>query len=206
MRTGVAGAMVVMALTGCAPAPTITPAEARALISDLGRGDGDADLCTPEGRLRFRAAVRVHSAEMGRRGEAWPDIPDLMSGDHEPDMAELTVMGAVLSGWVKPSDLTGRAREMGGLLSLSMALHPDLGKTRRGLDVACRDVMELQRLMAVQQVEAKAFERRVEAAHQDGDRERVRELGERMELRTRYMMREMERLTTSIEAKVAAAR
>ena len=195
-----------MALAGCSPSPAVTADEASAVIADVRRGRGDVDLCTKGGRSRFREAVRIHSARMNARGEAWPDMSGLMSGENEPDMAELTVIGAVLFGWVKPGDLSGRAGQIGGLLDLSMALSPNMRKARRGVEIACPEVMEMQRLTATQRFEEKRFERQVDAVREDGDLERIRVLGARMERHTRHMMREMDRLAKAIETKVAAAR
>ncbi|HET9232434.1 MAG TPA: hypothetical protein VFO00_14195, partial [Vitreimonas sp.] len=194
---------LAVALAACAPAPTMTVDEARAVIDAVGRGDSPVDICTSDGRNRFRAAVRTYAHAQDEAGVIWPRLfggPEAMNV--MPDAGELAVTGGLLVGYVEPSDLRGDARRWASMLDMGMQLNADGRTFLRGMEGACAEVVELQQIMAREQVEAFRLQRSIERATERGDHERASELSERYARRAASVQRRAARLIEQIQQKV----
>jgi len=196
-------AAICLALCACTPAPEMAPEEARAIVEAVGRGAGGLDLCAADERARYRAAVRMHSASMAAQGVDWPDLSGA-SGRDVADPDEIAVLGAMMLGWVKASDLKGEAGKLAKLLSLSTTAMPEAARLRRGAESACPEILALQRNLAGQAFDMQRLSREVDRARERGDAERVRDLAERFQRRQKVAQTQAEQLAKQIEAKVAA--
>jgi hypothetical protein len=177
--------------------------EARVMIDAVGRGESPVDICTSEGRNTFRTAVRTYAQAQDEAGAIWPKLfggPEAM--DVMPDAGELAVMGGLLVGYVEPSDLRGDARRWASMLDMGLQLNADGRTFLRGMESACAEVMELQQLMAREQVEAVRLQRSIERAVDRGDHERALELRERYARRAENSQRRAARLMEQIQEKV----
>ena len=195
--------LLAVALAACAPQPSLTVEEARVMIDAVGRGESPVDICTSEGRNTFRTAVRTYAQAQDEAGVIWPKLfggPEAM--DVMPDAGELAVMGGLLVGYVEPSDLRGDARRWASMLDMGMQLNADGRTFLRGMESACAEVMELQQLMAREQVEAVRLQRSIERAVDRGDHERALELRERYARRAENSQRRAARLMEQIQEKV----
>ena len=172
------------------------------MIHAVGRGESPVDICTSEGRNTFRAAVQTYAIAQDEAGAIWPRMfggPEAM--DVMPDAGELAVMGGLLVGYVEPSDLRGDARRWASMLDMGLQLNADGRAFTRGMESACAEVMELQQLMAREQVETMRVQRSIERAVDRGDDERANELRERSARRAESMQRRAGRLIEQIEEK-----
>lgn len=172
------------------------------MIDAVGRGESPVDICTSEGRNSFRAAVRTYAQAQDDAGVIWPRLfggPEAM--DVIPDAGELAVMGGLFIGYVEPSDLRGDARRWASMLDMGMQLNADGRTFLRGMESACAEVMELQQLMAREQVETARLQRSIERATTRGDNERASELRERYARRAESVQRRAARLIREIEEK-----
>ena len=197
------GLLLAVVLAACAPQPSLSVEEARLMIDAVGRGESAVDICTSEGRQTFRAAVRTYALAQDEAGVIWPRLfggPEAM--DEMPDAGELAVMGGLLVGYVEPSDLRGDARRWASMLDMGMLLNADGRTFMRGMESACAEVMELQQLLAREQIETLRFQRSVQRAEERGDAERVSELSERYVRRAEAVHRRAARLIEQIEEKV----
>jgi hypothetical protein len=195
--------VLAVALAACAPQPALTVEEAHTLIDAVGRGESPVDICTAEGRQTFRAAVRTYAQAQDEAGVIWPRVfggPEAM--DVMPDAGELAVMGGLFVGYVEPSDLRGDARRWAGMLDMGMRLNADGRMFMRGMESACAEVMELQQLMAREQMENARLQRAIQRAADRGDNERASELRERLARRAEDVQRRTERLIEQIEEKI----
>lgn len=197
-------AICVLAAAACAPAPSLTAEEARAIVIDVGRGAARIDICTEEGRATFRAAVRAYSAEQDDLGKVWPNPMGALAGDHTPDAAEIAVMGAMIAGYVQASDLSGDAQRVARMMNMSINLNDRRQLFRDGMRDACPEVMELQQLLAREQIDVEQAERRAARAEERGDRLRASEIRGALYERGDRLRDEVRRLTQAIEAKIAA--
>ncbi|GAM99892.1 hypothetical protein U91I_03547 [alpha proteobacterium U9-1i] len=197
-----------IAVAACTPAAplSLTPAEASAIVDEIGRGASTIDICTEAGRATFRAAVGLHSASREREGVVWPNFADSLGSDREMDGAELAVMGAIIAGYVGAEDLAGEAREGAQMIDLSVGLDDQRRVFRDGMQSACAEVMQLQQLMAREQVAAERAEQRAQRLEDRGDTERAYDVRQRYYLRAQQARSEMQSLMDTIEAKIAAAR
>jgi hypothetical protein len=194
---------LALALAACAPQPDLTVEEARIMIDAVGRGENPVDICTREGRQTFRAAVRTYARAQDEAGLIWPRLfggPEAM--DVMPDAGELAVMGGLLVGYVEPSDLRGDARRWAGMLDMGMRLNADGRTFMRGMESACAEVLELQQLLAREQIETVQLQHAIERATERGDHERTYELRERYARRAEGVQRRVEQLIEQIEEKV----
>jgi hypothetical protein len=196
-------AAICLGLCACTPAPDMAPEDARAIVEAVGRGAGDLNLCAADGRARYRAAVRVHSASMAAQGVDWPDL-SAASGRDVADPDEIAVLGAMMLGWVKASDLKGKSGGLAKMLSLSTAAMPEAARLRRGAESACPEILALQRNLAGQMLDMRTLQREVDRARERDDPERVHDLADRVQRRQRVAQAQAERLAKQIEAKVAA--
>jgi hypothetical protein len=195
--------VLAVALAACAPQPALTVEEAHTLIDAVGRGESPVDICTAEGRQTFRAAVGTYAQAQDEAGVIWPRVfggPEAM--DVMPDAGELAVMGGLFVGYVEPSDLRGDARRWAGMLDMGMRLNADGRMFMRGMESACAEVMELQQLMAREQMENARLQRAIQRAADRGDHERANELRERYARRAEDVQRRTARLIEQIEEKV----
>lgn len=188
----------------CSPAPSLSVEDARTIVDDVGRGAARVDVCTEEGRATYRAAVRVYSAEQAAQGKVWPNVMAALSGDHTMDGGEAAVMGAIIAGYVRASDLAGDAGRVSQMLNMSINLNDQRNLFRNGMRDACAEVMELQQLVAREQVYAGLMERRAARALERGDEARAREIRYDLYEHSQRIADDVQRLTTAIEAKIAA--
>ena len=195
--------VLALAVAACAAQPSLTVEEAHAMIDAVGRGESTVDICTREGRASFRTAVRTYAEAQHEAGAIWPRLfggPEAI--DVAPDAGELAVMGGLLVGYVEPSDLRGDARRWASLLNMGMQLNADGRTFLRGMESACAEIMELQQLMAREQVETVRLQRSIQRATERGDHERASELRERHARRAVAVQRRVQRLIEQIEQKV----
>jgi hypothetical protein len=203
MRRVVVGVLAL--LSACAPAaPTLTAEEAETIVNAVGRGASTVDICSAEGRSSFRAAVSAYSRAQAAEGVVWPDFFGALDGDREMGSGELAVMGAIIAGYVRSSDLAGEARDSARMINLSMSFGDQNRVFRDGMQDACPEVVRLQQLMAREQVEAQRVERRAQRMEERGDRERAYDVRQRYFNRAQRVRTEMQQLTQTIEEKISA--
>jgi hypothetical protein len=85
---------------------------------------------------------------------------------------------------------------------MGMRLNADGRMFMRGMESACAEVMELQQLMAREQMENARLQRAIQRAADRGDHERANELRERYARRAEDVQRRTARLIEQIEEKV----
>ncbi|MGE0186624.1 MAG: hypothetical protein AB7Q23_12610 [Hyphomonadaceae bacterium] len=166
-------------------------ADARANLIRVGNSGSSEALCTPEGRLEFRRAVRTFSAAADAEGEASP----LMESRDDGDPAwELVILG-LGARVVEPSDLHGDARTLATIMNLPGAM-PQLQNVRDAMAAACPELMTFYR-------EATALSRlqaRVQAASERGDGSQLGRLRERAYRQAERLERAMQRLERAMRA------
>lgn len=197
-------AALCLALCACAPSPAMDAATAKSIVEKAGRGASDLDLCTVEGRKVYRVAVRRHAAARAADGVMWPDLHGAAE-QGRADPVELSVLSALMLGWVEPSDFASARGNVGDMRLLALAGRLQASPVRKAVDVACPEVLHMQRVVAAQLFELQTLETQVERAKARGDDDRLVALMERADRRHRIMQAEIARLAAEIEAKVAAA-
>lgn len=198
--------VMAWATWGCSPAPSLTIEEAQAIVADVGRGASRIDICTDEGRATFRAAVRAYSAAQHAQGKVWPNAMGALGGEHMPDAGEVAVMGAMIAGYVNASDLSGDAQRFARMMNMSINLNDRRHLFRDGMAEACAEVMELQQLLAREQIDAEQAERRALRAEERGDEARAAEIRRAVYERAQRTRDDVARLSQAIEAKIAAGK
>lgn len=170
--------MIIAALfaASCAPAIQIDRDAAERLLADMSRGGGDETLCTAEGRRMLRAAVQTISREKARDGEVWPDIRGVLAGSEAPGLQQATVAAALLTGVVRPSDLSSEARDLWAVMTFAVTIQPDAHAVREGLYVACPDVMALHRTLAHAEAEFARNQRSLARAERRDNYKRAAEI------------------------------
>jgi len=169
MRLALALALALGACDAVGAPERMSLADARTNLVRLGNSGNSDALCTAEGRLAFRRAVRTFSAAADAEGEASPLIE---SQDQSDPAWELVILG-LGARVVEPSDLHGDARTLATIMNLPGAM-PQLQNVRDAMSAACPELMTFYR-------EATALSRlqaRVQAASERGDdaqRDRLRE-------------------------------
>ncbi|HYD86160.1 MAG TPA: hypothetical protein VEA80_01680 [Vitreimonas sp.] len=189
---------LALAASACAPAPPSMPAtDAIELLERFAAGAAGIDVCSPQGRATLRGAVRSYSAEMEAAGVAWPTLPD----EGALKAVDVTVVMALVSGFVEPSDLDGRARALAG--GLMVANFPQVRDFHRAARVACAELVELQQTASRYAIERQRLERLMARAD-EGARaaERVRRQSERL----RTTLADMHALAERVERRVAESR
>lgn len=192
---------LALAAGACAPAPPTMPAtDAIELLEQFAVGAASIDVCTAEGRAVLRGAVRSYSSAMRAAGVPWPALPE---GELSPNVVDLSVVMAMLSGFVEPSDLQGRA----GALTSAMLLNelPRVTDFRRAAQVACRELLQLQQGAARYAVEAQRLERLIARAKSAGG-SRVSERARRQNDRLNQTLAHMHALAEQIERRVDESR
>lgn len=204
MRRVVVSALALVSACSAAT-PTLTAEEAETIVAAVGRGASNVDICSAEGRATFRAAVSAYSRAQAAEGVVWPDFFSALEGDREMGSGELAVMGGLIAGYVRSSDLAGEARDSARLINLSMSFGDERRVFRDGMEAACPEVMRLQQLMAREQVEAQRVEQRAQRLEERGDRERAYDLRQRYFNRAQRVRAEVESLTRTIQEKIGAS-
>ncbi len=201
---------LIFVLSACAPGLTpMSKDEARIVLDQFARGRAPADACTEEGRLILRSAAHAYSEAAHAEGRVWPDVEGLLGadGEREADFSNLDafVLGAVISGFIKPSDLRGPGRAMTTLIHMAASHSPASPATPAQLQYACNEVFELHQATARYAVVAQRHIRSMALARERNDYERARELYELYGRSDERAQREIMRLNQALEAKIAEA-
>jgi hypothetical protein len=178
------GLILALGLTAsaCAPAPVAMDAtEASELLARFADGAAPADVCTTQGRALLRGAVRAYGAEMQQAGVAWPSVPGFGADADDLTSLDTSVLVAFAAGFVEASDFQGSARSVVG--QLPFAQWPAISSMREAAQVACADVVQLQRAASHFVLEAARYQALVERAAKAGAglAERMRRQSQRME-------------------------
>lgn len=179
--------------------------EAGEHVAAFGRGAGELDICSVEGRTKLRAAVQTHAKAQEAVGKEWPNLNAFMEGEGEAGVGDVAVFGAVMAGIIKPNDLRGQARGVAGLMNLGLSMSTEGRMFKEGLTAACDDVWDLMQLEASTKMDAARGKKSIERAMARGDDERVMQLEERLAKRLQRTQTQRERLMARIGEKIEAA-
>lgn len=200
-RAGLAIA-ALCALGACEMAPAMTADEARRVLRAYATGTNGADICSDEGRSQFRAATRAYSAAMAAEGKEWPDLYGVGEGGGamtNDSAVDIVVAGAIVGGFVEPSDLHGEARTVARLLSTVSVFAGDL---RRAVKDACPELFALQQAQAELAIDQQRQQRSLARATERGDSDRVRQLAERYAESNERAYRRITRLTEDVQERL----
>lgn len=132
--------VALAAVSGCSLAPPqLSQDQASELLSKLATGRAEQDLCSTEGRLALRGAVRSYARAMAERGLSWPPLPE---GDAPLDASrrDVGVLIAYAGGWLETSDFSEPA---GSRLSQIQPLRwSELRDVRAAIPHACSQAAE----------------------------------------------------------------
>lgn len=196
----VLGIALAATMCACAPAPPrMAPTDAIELLERFAAGAATIDICTPDGRLQLRGAVRSYGKEMQASGVEWPNLPAPGEAPDNLNAVDITVLIAFASGFIEASDLRGPARLLAG--RLTFAHLPEIRDLREAARVACGEVAALQQAAARYVIEAERFERLRERAERNGG-ERARERARRQAERAHRALQQMNQLTAAVEARL----
>lgn len=187
----------------CAPSIQMDRAQAERLLSDLSRSGADETLCTAEGRRTLRAAVQTMSREKAREGEVWPDIRGVLAGSEAIDLQQTTVAAALMTGVVRPSDLSGDARALWRVMTFAVTIQPDAHTVRKGLYVACSDVMALHRTLVHAEAEYARNRRALARAERRENYKRAVEINEDIADDAEEMREDVRNIMRRIRQKIA---
>ena len=115
------------------------------------------------------------------------------------------VLGAVISGFIKPSDLRGPGRAMTTLIHMAASHSPASPATPAQLQYACHEVFALHQASARYAVVAQRHIHAMELAQRRNDYRRTRELNELYGRSDARAQRELMRLSRVLERKIAEA-
>ncbi|MGE3251723.1 MAG: hypothetical protein AB7J28_14800 [Hyphomonadaceae bacterium] len=180
--------------------------EAEAFLQAAARGDAQADICTDEGRTRFRSAVRAHARAMHEQGRPWPNFMAMFEGGGAPDAVETMVLAGILAGFIPQGDIPdGPARQSLTLVTAQLMFSAEARRMRDGLRAACPEVMEAQQLIAREAIAMERERAAIERARDRGDAERAQRLSLRMAERGEETRARLARLYARIEEKMRTA-
>ncbi|MBL8537260.1 MAG: hypothetical protein JNM59_07630 [Hyphomonadaceae bacterium] len=109
--------------------------EARALLARLGSGQAEHELCSQDGRLALRGAVRSYAASMSAAQREWPPLPPSEGEPSGADSLDVGVLIAFAGGWLDVSDFPEPARSQ--LPRLQLMRSSDLRTVRTAIPHAC---------------------------------------------------------------------
>jgi len=155
---------------GVAAPPTMEANAAAEFLRRYAGGSQASDVCTAEGRMQLRAAVRAHGAALQADGVTWPDIP---THEHEAvlDAVEVSVIVSFAAGFIEPSDLQQDARRTAQRMALANLA--GVLRFRDAVRVACAEVVTLQQAAARYIAEMNRYEEIVRRARGRGGQEAV---------------------------------
>jgi hypothetical protein len=201
---------LIFAVSACAPSLTpMSKDEAEEVLGQFARGQAPADACSDEGRLMLRSAAHSYAEALYKEGRIWPDLPALLDDGLAPDAAfsdlDAFVLGAVISGFVKPSDLRGPGRSMTAFVHMVASHDPSAPATPAQLQYACAELFALHQATARYAVMSQRHRHAMELARRRNDGERQAELYELYGRSDQRAQREIERLEAAFERKIAEA-
>lgn len=154
--------------------------EAERLLHRLAAGDTEHELCTGEGQLALRGAVRAYGLSMTEAGREWPPLPNEDGAIIEATSLDAGVLVAYAGGWLEPSDFQEPAR--GRLLGTDLLQSRELRMVRAIAPRACEETARWHAAATHFAIESLAYERTRDPERRARRRERVEQAREAMEL------------------------
>jgi len=162
------------------------PATEASEVLERFAGGSAIDVCSADGRARLRGAVRAYGAELNANGVAWPAVPGAVGSEGALNGTDASVVIAFAAGFVEVSDFHGPARRL--VSQISFAQWPQIRDLRAAADVACQDVVALQRAAAHMLMESERYDEMLGRDRSGAaDQERLRRQAQRVE-RARFQM------------------
>lgn len=192
---------LALAVSACAPGPVpMSATDASEVLTRFAGGFAPVDICSADGRALLRGAVRAYGAAMRQGGEVWPRSPDV-AGDL--NSVEVSVLIAVAAGFVEASDLRGPARMLAAQMSLEH--WPAVRDLRAASQVACPELLQLQRTTARFVMERERYDALASRADDARAAERLRRQQERMARSMQAMRALAAQITLKVEESRASA-
>jgi hypothetical protein len=191
--------LAAAALTACAPAP-MAAGDASAFLARFAAGEAPSDVCTRDGRVELRRAVRAYGAEMEANGAVWPAFVPEGEGDAGRSSMDTSVLIALAAGFIERSDLIGAARQDAEQIAREHLM--DILNLRRAVSVACEEVAEVQRTAAAYMSEL--TRQQTLEAHARRNGESARHMARRNRERVRRAEGEMRIALLAVQARIDA--
>jgi hypothetical protein len=138
-------------LAGCGALEPMPATEASSFLTRFAAGNAPSDVCTREGRVALRRAVRGYGAEMAANGVVWPAFDAEANRPAGRSSMDISVLIALAAGFIERTDLVGEARKSAEQIARAHLI--DIFNLRGAVRVACQEVAEVQRTAAVYMTE-----------------------------------------------------
>jgi hypothetical protein len=201
---------LVCLLSACAPELTpMSKDEAENVLERFARGRAPTSPCTDEGRMLLRSAAHSYAEALYEEGRVWPDVESLMEADVDRDFnvsnLDAFVLGAVISGFIKPQDLRGPGRSMTAFIHMAATHSPASPATPGQMQYACEEVFALHQASARYVLSSQRHRRSMDLAERRHDYRRIREIRQLYGRSDERAQREIMRLSEALQRKLASA-